>query len=109
MSHPVAGVILNMSYFRGVCHGVWPSSARHKIILPDHKSLHITSKKGKGGGHNKQIQLNLCPTYDICLVSLLYCFCLFVALLCYFYSFKLNLCFPYKHFSTGFPRLIFSH
>ena len=43
-----------------------------KIILLDHKSLHTTSKKEKRGGYSDQIQGNLCPTYDICLNSLLY-------------------------------------
>ena len=42
------------------------------IILPDYKSLHTTSKKEKRGGYSDQIQVNLCPTYDICLDSLLY-------------------------------------
>ena len=43
-----------------------------KLFLPDHNLLHNTSKKGKVGCQNDQIQVNLCPTYDICLDSLLY-------------------------------------
>ena len=45
---------------------------RTEICWREHKPLHITTNNGKGGCRNDQIQVNLCPTYDICLDSLLY-------------------------------------
>ena len=44
----------------------------HKFIFPDHNLLHNTSKKGKGGCDSDRIQVNLYPTYDVCLDISLY-------------------------------------